>query len=380
MSRSSGEECKAQPQTSSKNARSEILFARGNGGFGDHNKQNPKLEVPSEGPTSVSVPVLPFVNPIPTYPTLGHALGPGKKMMFNNNEMINPWGDRMTLSGPPVLNVPPPHIPRTPSWTPSSKSPSLSPVGSPGRGRSSKRSSRELLELLSRRDYEADRLKKAKEREESLRREEEKIEEAKLYKLKSEVRKLEEKRKQQEWQTYRRHERLMRKKEEISQADRERERRDRRRSRSRSLSAHKSRRSRSRNRDHSRRTRRSRNTPRRSRSSSHVSPAQKRNPVRREHKAIVEALTSLANERESRYVRYRDSRSVSTPRSPRLDRRESRSRIPRRTCQERRDSNDGRRERSGPSGRGREDRSRHRAVTRARGRERSRSPGRRFRY
>lgn len=352
MSRPSIEEYQAQPQTSSKNARCQVMFPLGNGGFGDGNLQNPKQEPLPEDSATVSLPVLPYKNPSPTYPPFSHVLGPGKKMIFNNNEMINPWGDRMMMPG------------------------------LPGRRESRQRSSRELRDLLDKREYESDRLKRAKEREENLKREEENIDKEKLFKLKSEVSKLEEKRKQQEWQTFRRHERLMRKREEISRAETYRGRA--RRSRSKSLSAKKSRRSKSRTRAPSTKNRSVRNKTRRSRSGTRFS-------FRREsfhsntRRVSPSPKPRISIDQDRRYVRYRNSASVSKSRSPRVERGKSKSRIPQ-TRQVRRDSRSPRksttdsRDRFEPSAREREGRSRHRAATRARSRVRSRSPGSRFRY
>ena len=398
---SSVEELQAQPQSPIKSPRSNMIFPFGNGGFGQINRQ--KQEDPISNCRDVGPPSFTHQPVVQTES--------GRRKVFNNNEMRDPWGDgyRM-ISGvsQPLLNVPPPPLPAQQPWLSSVQYPvrigdtmsnsrhrddkeeqvyDYCSVAGSGSGCGSSvsslpsytgRPSQEIIRLLGKREYETDRLRKAKEREEKLRREEENIEKQKLYQLKSEVLKLEEKRKQQEWLTHRRQERLIRKKEAIERSDRGRSRSSRRRkSRSKALSPQRSRRSRSRTKSCSRTRGRSRArarsrprdscgshryTRRRSRSGSRIGFRRKsfdsnstptrqksllspkrRILVRREKSAIDRSLVRLAagkspyNERTpERHVRYRNSRSLSL--TPRVGRAKSKSRYAGSSRQDRRGS------------------------------------------
>ena len=287
------------------------------------------------------------------------------------------------------------------------ESTTLSPSLSPGERKvAKKRTSGELLRLLDKKEYETDRLKKAEERAEKLAREEEEIEKEKIFKLKTELRKLEQKRKHQEWQTYQRQERLIRKKEKLNgpvrgrSGSRVRSRSvypQRRRSRSRSRS-----RCNNRSRQKSVAARNRRNTSRSSRSRSRVSfrrasftsrkRDQSRSPGRsirlghnqdHSHTSINENLLRLAGERENdpdaeRCVRY--DRTVSP--SPETRRGKSKCRQERRNCEERTVSRSPRRPRYGRSGTSARERDgargRYRSRSRERSRTRARSKSRRF--
>jgi len=408
------------------------IYPVGNGGFGDINNQDQQTpEIVLEDPM------------LQTRNTLNPCFGSGSRKILNNNELRelrDPWGDGLRMSaGFPysLMAVPPPSLPSQSSeqqaWInngpfpvridnqmtyfngsqanskgqqlydssgrillnyggdpasvccPSSESSILSP-----RERNAKaRTTRERLKLLNRREYENDRLKKAKDREDKLRREEEEIEKKKLFALKSEVLKLEEKRKQQEWQTYRRQERLLRKKEQMSRSERRERSRSCRRSRSRSRTVDpQRRRSRSRTRAHTRQiektsTARSRHVQRRSRSASFRresfptnSSPKRRIQVRRDRSSIDRTLMKIASGKErspfkepstERYVRYKDSRISEVSRG------KSKPRIERRIEQERKSSYSSRR------GDYQESPGRERHWTYPRGRMRSRSSGSRFR-
>ena len=285
-----------------------------------------------------------------------------------------------------------------------SESTTRSPSLSPGQRKVvKKRTSGELQRLLNRKEYETDRLKKAEERAQKLAREEEEVEREKLYKLKTEIRRLEQKRKHQEWQTYQRQERLIRKKEKLNGSVRERSRSgvrsrsvypQRRRSRSRSRSTNRSR-------QESEAVRRRRNVSRSSRSRSRVSfrrasftsrkREQSRSPGRRvlvrrdqDHGSVNENLMKMAGEWETepateRCVRYTRSRSRS--RSPEPRRGKSKSRQERRSREERTVSRS--QMSSGASAGEREGaRRRYRSRSRERSRSRSRAKSRsqRFRW
>ena len=440
-SMSSNEEFSTQPQNLNaekplvmKNNQHQI-FQFGNGGFGDVSKfqQEPVLEDATAHAQAV-VPTRNHLNQNFSFQA-ANQIGPAKRKILNNN----PWGEGI-FSGAmshPRGTVPPPNFGQQGAWAwaqssqypvkfnngissfsshpgnssdqqifdssqwsrhrpfnvergpTSEESTTLSPSLSPGQERKvvKKRTSGELLRLLDKKLYETDRLKKAEERAERLAREEELVEREKLLKLKTEIRKLEQKRKQQEWQTHQRQERLIRKKEKLNGSARERSRSGvRSRSmypqmrRSRSRSSHRSRQKpvAVRNRRNSRRSSRSRSrTSFRKASFTSRNREQSRSPsrrilFRRDHeRTINENLIRLADTDPAteRYLRYTRTRSRSS--EPRRGKSTSR--------QERRSPGRSRHESSGASTREREEvRGRYRSRSGERRRSRTRSRCQRF--
>ena len=380
------EEFSTQPQNAEKpmmikNNQHHNIFPLGNGGFGDVSKYpQHKQELVLGDATAYAL------NQNFSYQAANHTAGLAKSKMLNNN----PWGDGVisaTMSHP-IMTVPPQNLgPRAWAWAQSNQYPfgfkngissygsqpgsstdhlihdssqcsrhrsagvaasvccqfnmqrsptSESPSLSPGKKKNvNKRTSGELFRLLDKKEYETDRLKKAEERAERLAREEEMVEREKLNKLKTEIKKLEQKRKHQEWQTYQRQERLVRKKEKLTEFVRERSRSGVRsrsvypqRRKSRSRSSNRSRQKSVANRNRS-------NTSRRSRSRSRISfrrasftsrkREQSRSPSRRivlrhdqDRSSINENLIKLADARETfaepateMYLRYTRTRSRS---------------------------------------------------------------------
>jgi len=452
------------------------IFPLGNGGFGEVSKNSQHKQ---EDSTAQVQAVVPTRNHNFSYQA-PNQIGQGKRM--NNN----PWGDRL-LTGPmyhPLISVPPPSLEQSAwAWAQSSQYPvsrfnndltsfscqpapgtsadqkvfdsshwsrqrsggaaesvcyqfnlgqtcestTLSPSLSPGERKVvKKRTSGELLRLLDKKEYETDRLKKAEERAEKLAREEEEVEKEKIYKLKTELRRLEEKRKHQEWETYQRQERLIRKKEKLNGPVRGRSRsggrsrsvypqRRRSRSRSRSRSNNRSRQksvaarnrrntsrsSRSRSNNRSRQksvaARNRRNTSRSSRSRSRVSfrrasftsrkRDQSRSPGRRillthdqdhTHRSINENLLRLAGERQGGTDPGTERYDRTMSPSPETRRGKSKCRQERRNCEERTVSRSPRtrRPRYGRSGTSARERDGARGQYRSRSRERSRTRAR----
>ena len=366
-----------QPQNAEKpmmikNNQHHNIFPLGNGGFGDVSKYpQHKQELVLGDATAYAQAIVPTRNHLNqnfSYQAANHTAGSAKSKMLNNN----PWGDGVisaTMSHP-IMTVPPQNLEQSAwAWAQSNQYPlgfknGISSYGSqPGnstdhqiydssqwsrhrsagvaapvccqfnvqRSRTSeslslspgkknnvnKRTGGELFRLLDKKEYETDRLKKAEERAERLAREEEMVEREKLNKLETEIKRLEQKRKHQEWQTFQRQERLVRKKEKLNEFVRERSRSS---NRSRQKSVANGNR---------------RNTSRRSRSRSRISfrrasftsrkREQSRSPSRRillrhdqDRSSINENLIRLAGERETfaepateMYLRYPRTKSRS---------------------------------------------------------------------